>query len=690
MTMPAISLPPYADARPIVVGGLGSGIRPVPRVAFSRWLQDSIVLIDGPQAGELWNAHGAPYLLEIADCLSDDHPANLVTVRKSQQSGASILALAWCLYIADREPANTLYGVPGIDALKALNNTKFQPLCDAFHRRIKRTVILPQTQKSGTGSTTYEKKFAGGYIAFGNANSVMDMSMITTRKGVKDEVSKWEDIPGYGDPEKLFFGRFTAHRRTRDYKILEISTPEVDSGLDDLDDAEGHCRIDRSFRKSDRRFWNCICPACGQPFVHSFDRLLIDAKHPHKSAYEHDCGHRISEAERVIAVRGGHWSATRAGEGRHPGFHIDAFVSMMMTYGDIAQDAIDARTEIEKKAFHNLVLGLPYKYGGDAPDHVRLMERRESDLQRGVIPPRGLILTGFADIQMRGIWLQIMAHAPNREKWIVEALYIDGDTSSVNGKAFEDLQREALNREFADAFGNKRKLDALAIDSGYRSHVVYAFVRNHQRAHPMTGHDVLLATKGMKGWGRPAIGQPQLVDIDLGGKKIREGCKVWGLGTWPLKSTHMTELHLDRKPNEAGVLVAPDGYYHHGDWLDEVYFRQITAENLQDIRFKGRVTGRQWVKTGDNHFLDCCIGNLALFEYLGGSTSTPEQWASLAAARGLPPELSRTDLFTPKRGTGARDASQASRAIKQRKMQEHNQPAASRGWLPRKTNWLNR
>jgi hypothetical protein len=63
----------------------------------------------------------------------------------------------------------------------------------------------------------------------------MDLSMITVRKGVKDELSKWQDIPGRGDPEKLYFGRFTAHRRVKDWKILEISTPEVDSGLDDLD-----------------------------------------------------------------------------------------------------------------------------------------------------------------------------------------------------------------------------------------------------------------------------------------------------------------------------------------------------------------------------------------------------------------------------------------------------------------------
>jgi hypothetical protein len=78
----------------------------------------------------------------------------LVTVRKSQQSGTSILALAWCLCIADREPANVLYGVAGIDSLRDLNSNKLQPLIDAWHKHIRRSVIVPQTSRSGAGSTT--------------------------------------------------------------------------------------------------------------------------------------------------------------------------------------------------------------------------------------------------------------------------------------------------------------------------------------------------------------------------------------------------------------------------------------------------------------------------------------------------------------------------------------------------------
>lgn len=666
-------LPDYADAWDAVAGVMARAIRPAERMPLSRWLAANVELIDGPQANELWSAAGAPYLPEIADCLSDDHPCNRVSVRKSQQSGASILALGWGLYVADAEPANMIYAVPGIDALKKINNTKFKPLMDAFHKRAKRTVIIPQTSRSGEGSTTYEKHFAGGFLLFANANSVMDLSSVTCRKGVKDEVSKWEDIPGYGDPEKLFFGRFTAHRSARDYKILEISTPEVDSGLDDISSAEGHCRIDRAFRLSDQRYWNCVCPECQKHFVHDYAHLLIDEKHPHRTRYRHACGHEISDAERIPAIDGGKWIATR--EEGHPGFHIDAFISKMMSYEAVAEDALDARTETEKKAFANLVLGVPYKFGADAPDHQKLLDRREADVIRGRVPAQGLLLTAFADVQMRGIWLEILAHGPNREKWVVDALYIDGDTSSVNSDAFEGLKRETLDREFPDAFGGKRKLDALSVDSGYRSHVVYAWVRQNQRLHPLTGHDLVLATKGMKGWSRPAIGQPTLVDIDLGGRKVREGCKLWALGTWPLKSTVFTELRIEPVISPIdGVVTYPPGFCHHGTWLDEVYFKQLTNEHLKDVRFKGVVTSRAWVKSGPNHFLDCRVGNTAMFEYLGGSITTPEQWARLATIRGLPPELATADLFTPRRAENAVDVSKADAAIAARKEAEKTAP----------------
>jgi len=655
----------HPDALAFIAARLESRIRPKKFLPFEAWIEQEIILVDGPHAGEPFRFATQPALRGIAECLNEDHPANEVSVRKCQQSSVTTLAEAWSLYIADRMPANTLYGLPGLDALRDLNSTKLQPLVDAWEKHANRVVIHPQTSRSGVGSTTYEKKFAGGYLSLANANAVMDLSMKTTRFGIKDEVSKWEDIPGYGDPEKLFFGRFTSFRRYRNWKIFQFSTPEVDTGADDPSDAPGHCRIDRHFRLSDRRYFNVRCPECGQRFVHDRDRLIIDLKHPHKSVYQHECGHHITDSERVPAVRDGTWIPT-ADVPHHAGFHYDAFVSLNMSYEAIAEDTLKAKSETDRKSLANLVHALPYKFKGDAPEWEKLQSRVEPYLKRGHVPPKGLLLVGFADVQMRGLWLNIVAFAPNGESWDVDALYIDGDTSKVDGPAFQQLRKETIDREFPDPWGRGRKLDALGVDSGYRAHIVYAWVRRHQQVHPISGRDIILATKGLEGWGRPAIGQPSLVDIDLDGKKIRQGAKVWGIGTWSLKASLYSNLRqtIPEPPLEP---IAPDGYCHFGTWNDEVYFKQLTAEQLEDVKHRGRVTHQKWVRLRENHFHDCRVGALALADYLGLNSTTPEQWASLAQARLLPPELATVDLFTPRGSAPVVAPKDAARAEQARK-----------------------
>lgn len=680
----------HPSALRLVARMLETCIRPPEPLPFEVWIERNIIIIDGTMAGEPFSFANAPALRGIAECLNEEHPANEISVRKCQQSGVTTLAESWALYIADRMPANTLYGLPGLDALRDLNSTKLQPLIDAFQKEAKRTVILPQTSRAGQSSTTYEKKFIGGYLALANANAVMDLSMRTTRFGIKDEVSKWQDIPGYGDPEKLFFGRFTAFRRHRNWKIFQFSTPEVDSG-DDEGEAEGHCRIDRHFRRSDQRFYNVTCPECGQRFIHDRDRLIVDLKHPHRSVYEHECGHHISEAERVIAVRGGQWVPTRDVP-NHAGFHYDAFVSLNMSYEAIAEDVIGAKSESNKKSLFNLDYALPYRFRGDAPEWERLQARVEPHLVRGHVPPRGLLLVGFADVQMRGLWVEIVAYAPNGESWSVDALYVDGDTARSDGAVFEQLKRETLDRRFPDAFGGERRLDALGIDTGFRTHVVYDWVRRAQRAHPDTGREVILATDGLDGWGRPALGQPKLRDIDLDGQKVKQGVKVWGLGTWPLKATVYSDLRVEI-PEGGTIATAPDSYCHFGKWNDEIYFKQLTAEHLTDIKVRGIVRGRRWDKTRENHFLDCRVGCRALAEYLGLGSMTPDQWAQLAQRRGLPPDMTAPTLFTPRAVAAVVDTKDAQAAIDKRKAAEKaastNTPQRA-PWRARTQGWWNR
>lgn len=607
----------------IVTSILADAIRPQPPQPFPLWLQSNIVLVDGPKKGELWSPADAPYLVEIAACLSADHPANLVTVRKAQQTGVSILALAWMLYIAETCPDNALYGVPGIDALQDINSGKLQPLIDAWQKKTEKTIISPTTSRSGVGSTTYEKKFPGGSIYLANANTVMDLSAKTCRYGVKDEVSKWQQLQNGADPENLFFGRFTAFRRHKTYKIFELSTPELDSG-DELGDDPGHCRIDRSFLRSDQRYWNIRCPECQFEQVQFFQNLKIDRDQPHRSVYVcENCGHEISEMERVQAVRAGRFIATKEGPDRHPGFHVDAFVSLMMSYEAIAEDFIsyEKKGEAGAKDFSNLVLARPYAMRGNAPDHQRLMERRER-YPRYVVPAEGLIFVSGADVQHDGIWVECVAFAEDRQTWTVDADFLPGATDNPAQGAWALLD-EYRRRAFNDAFGNGRQIEAMAVDAGDggRANQVYEWCRRRPDCY---------AVKGFGGRGVPAIGAPSKQSVTKRGKRKRFGsAQAWPVGTWSLKAEFYGNLH--KSGLAAGEARDPPGYCHFGDWLGEEFFQQITAEYFDQRLVKGRLR-EDWLKRRkDNHSLDCRIYAMAMAEHLGLSRMRPHEWATLRA-----------------------------------------------------------
>ncbi|WP_283196595.1 terminase gpA endonuclease subunit [Rhizobium sp. BT04] len=619
----------HPGALRIQARSFADGIRPTPPMPFQLWLPQNIVLVDGSRKGEFWSGEDAPYLLEIAECLSQEHPCNRVSVRKAQQTGVSILALAWMLYIAEMCPDNALYGAPGIDLLQDLNSGKFQPLIDKWQEETGKRIV------DASGSTTYTKKIGQDtFIYLGNANTKKDLSGKTVRYGVKDEVSKWELFPDGSDPETLFFGRFTAFRRQKTYKILELSTPELDSG-DAMGEGPGHCRIDRSFRLSDQRFWFIKCAECGREMVQRDQYLVIDRAHPHRTVMQCEhCSHQISESERVHAVREGRYIPTLTGPDRHPGFHVDAFMSLMMSYEAIAEDKIasEGKGESGAKDYHNLVLALPYQMRGNAPDHVRLMERRE-DYEPEVIPPGGLLFTAGADIQSHGIYFEAVAFAEDRQTWSVIAIYLPGATDNPQEGAWQLLD-ELHKREFPDAHGVLRRLDALAVDAGYRTNQVLEWCRRRPGTY---------AVKGEPGRGRPAISQPQRKSVTKKGKRKRFGSTMsWPVGTWALKAEFYGNLH--KSGLAAGEPTDPPGYCHFHKELGEEYFKQITAEAFVQKIQRGKLYEEWMPLRVDNHWLDCRIYAMAIAEHLGLSRMSPAEWAALRAER--EPDIA-PDLLSP-------------------------------------------
>lgn len=630
----------HPSAIAVIAGAMAAVIRPQDPMLPSTWAR-GLVVPDGPRAGELWDASLTPYILEPLDLFGPDSGENEFAVMKSAQTGFTTLLVAAAGYIIDRDPCRFGIIQPTDSALSDFNREKLQPAIEstpALARRVK-----PQTSRSATGSTTYSKAFSGGSCSLLIASSASDLRSKTLKILLRDEIDQYpDDLDGQGNPLDISDGRQMAFRASGDWRKCDISTPTI----------KGGSKIEARYEAGDKRRWHVSCPHCtgddGQPseFVFEFGpNFRFERQFPHRAHYVAPCcGAVIEPHERTPLVRRGRWIATAAGPGRYPSYHFDALSSPFVPWDDVAKAFIAAGDDpMRLKAFWNLWLGLPFEMKGDAPDIDRLMERRE-DYRRYTVPPRGLLLTAAADVQMRGIWYEIVAHAPNGESWTVDAGYCDGDTSDADGEAFVALRAATLDRTFQDAFGRERQIDALGVDSGYRSHVVYTWVRRNNSLHPETGRERVLALKGRDGWGLPAIGTPVLVDIDLAGRKIRQGCKLWAVGTWPLKGAFYDDLRKDGL--RAGRERDPDGYCHFGAWLDTVYFDQITAEYVADEAYRGRSRKVWKVRNRDNHLLDCRVYNKALAEYLGLSSMTSLEWAAVARARGLPDDLIQNDIFT--------------------------------------------
>jgi len=634
----------------LIAGALAAGIAPPERIAPSEWAAKNLVVPDGPRAGEYWDPLETPYILEPLDLLGPDTGVNQIAVMKGVQCGFTMLLIAAIGHSIDRDPCRMAILQPTDGALADFNRDKLQPAIENSPALAVR--VVPQTSRSATGSTTYSKKFPGGALDLLLASSAADLRSKTLKKLFRDEVDEYpDDLDGQGDPLELSDGRITSFLASGDWKKADVSTPTI----------KGASKIERRYEMGDKRRWNVPCPHCtaadGGPsfFVFEFGpNFQFERTFPYKAFYVAPCcGAVIHAHEKRALSRRGRWVATEPGPGRFPSYHFDTLSSPFVPWDHIAGKFIDAGDDPQKlKAFYNLWLGLPYEMKGDAPDHKRLMERREEGVPRGRIPPRGLVLVASADVQMRGIWVEILALAPDRQSYVVDVLYLDGSTEGPEGEAFEQLKSRVLEREFPDAFGGKRRIDALGVDSGYRSHVVYTWTRLNQCLHPDTGQDMVLALDGRDGWGRPAIGTPSLVDIDLAGHKIKKGARIWPVGTWPIKGAFYEDLR--KEGIASGKERDPEGYCHFGTWLDETYFRQLTSEYLAEEKFKGRLRKFWKIRSSerDNHILDARVYKLALAEYLGLSSTTQDEWAELARRRGMPQAAIAEGLFAPRRAAG--------------------------------------
>ena len=205
----------------------------------------------------------------------------------------------------------------------------------------------------------------------------------------------------------------------------------------------------------------------------------------------------------------------------------------------------------------------------------------------------GYVITAGVDVQADRLEMGVEAWAPGEENWQVDYLVLFGDTDQA--QVWKDLSA-ALNRTYENDRGSVLSISCTCIDSGYRTDLVYSFVKKNQARR-------VYATKGIPGSGYPIVDKATKKKTGRDPRPVRR----FNVGVDGAKSTIYHRLRLD----EPGA-----GYRHFNTDLLTEYYEGLTAEKIVTKKRRG-FEYREWrLVRPRNEPLDIAVLNLAALKIL--------------------------------------------------------------------------
>ena len=598
------------------------GLRPDPRITVSEWADRNRLLTTRSSAEPgPWRTDRTPYLREIMDALSSTSTVEQVVFMKGSQVGGTEVGNNWIGYVIDHCPGPMMAVMP----TEKVQKRKSRQTLDALIEDTPRLAAKVAAKKSrDPGNTTLLKVFPGGMLVLASAESAADLRSMAVRFLFLDEVDAYpQELEGEGDPDELAErGTHTFHNR----KILRVSTPTVD----------GRSRIARAFAETDRRFFHVPCPHCGAAQRITWqkikweqrddeipERVVLELREHKREVWMEceRCHRRIDEHHKTAMLKAGVWIPEDPSLGeRVRGYHLSALYSPhgMYSWTQSVVRFLRAQGRPNRlRVWVNQDLGETWKDKGDAPDWQRLFELREA-YPMAVVPRGGVVLTAGVDIQADRFEYEVVAWGLGLESWSVS--YVVHPCDPTKADSWVELDR-LLSREypFADG-GPPSRLAGVAVDTGYEAQKIYAWARRYGKSAR------LFLVKGRTGTHVP-VGTPTAVDVEVGGRRLKRGVRLWPVDVGVLKEELYENLGL-RPPVEVGQ-PHPEGFCHFPQYGVE-FFKALTAETLVRRRLKGGRVVLDWEKTRErNEALDCRVYARAAAYVLGADRWTRQDWGAV-------------------------------------------------------------
>lgn len=594
-------------------------IRPDPDLTVCQWADEYRVL--SPEISSEpgpWRTGRVPHTREIMEELSPTSPVQEVTLVAGTQVAKTEIGNNFLGFIIDWAPGPAMMVLPTSNTGKRSSKTRLARMIDSTPRLRSK---ISERSRDGSNSTMM-KDFPGGVLVIAGANSAAELKSMPVRYLFEDEVDEYpDDVDGQGPADEL------AEKRTDTFprkKIYRASTPTE----------KGRSKIWKHFERGDQRRYYVPCPHCGHDQVLVWDQVRWETRKVYErvdaetgeiaivdpgteGAIERDtgelldvwyecasCAVRIDEYHKTAMLERGHWIAAAPNSPR-ASFHLSALYSPLGWFS--WHQAVAKRLEADKdptgfllKVWTNTVLGEPYAEAGEQIAAHELKQRAGPYALKQV-PMGGLLLVASADIQGNRIEVGVDAYGRGEESWTIDYQVIFGDTESDH--PWQQLA-EYLQSTFRHECGVPLRITATAIDSGFRTQKVYDFVRRYA-GNPAR----VIATKGMSRPGKAILGRPSDQDVTHKGHVIKNGVKMWPIGT----DTGKARLFARMKITEPGP-----GCMHFPLGLADEYWDGLTAERLVTRYHKG-FQKQSWEKDAGarNEPLDIKLGCYAAALYAG-------------------------------------------------------------------------
>lgn len=570
--------------------------KPPEELTLSQWA-DRYRRTSREASAEVGNWVTRPYQREPFDAFTDPRVRRVVVMSSVQmlKTELQLCVIGYCIH---NQPAPILLVLPRDDDCDTFSKLRLAPMLrdtPCLHGRVA------DAKSRFSGNTISQKLFPGGHLRIVAGGSPANLAALPIKILLCDEIDKFPPSAGAeGDPIALAEGRTAEFP---DAKVVLTCSPTT----------AGYSAIERAYNESDRREYEVPCPHCGEFQVLKFrsqvvwdDTLPSRKKQADSARYlcEH-CKQSWNDAQRWKAIHKGRYRATEPFSGI-AGFRISQLCSLKKRLSQIVLHYLRAKDDgIESlKVFFNTVLAETWVDRGEAPDHEKLLERREQ-YSTGIVPPGALFLTAGADVQRDRIEVEIVGWGRGRESWSVDYRVLEGKTSEP--AVWAELEKVARETFPLASGGAELPIARFFIDSGdgTTTNDVYNWCRQQPASQ-------VCAIKG-DGRGDLPVSERRPVDVTIGGKRLRRGLHIRHVNSSFFKSEFYADLRK-RKPTAEELAqgwVYPPGYCHfpEGQHYGDEHFKQIVAEQLiATVNRKTRRVRMEWQQLRPrNEALDCRV-----------------------------------------------------------------------------------